>query len=168
MDNNDTQRKPSYNFEEHECVFKKEIKKYVCDNCFRDNLDQRRFESAPSVGADSNFMGNSLEDSKPLGRFGIFNGINKTSNCKCKSIEVETCYECEKLKKTKYAMICDMDNIIYLLKETCKSDMNHEKNEHDYITHDEIFDEIKCLVSIVERIEGILHNQKEKYIPLKN
>ena len=131
MDNNDTQRKPSYNFEEHECVFKKEIKKYVCDNCFRDNL-------------------------------------NKTSNCKCKSIEVETCYECEKLKKTKYAMICDMDNIIYLLKETCKSDMNHEKNEHDYITHDEIFDEIKCLVSIVERIEGILHNQKEKYIPLKN
>jgi len=41
-------------------------------------LDQRRFESAPSVGADSNFMGNSLEDSKPLGRFGIFNGINSS------------------------------------------------------------------------------------------
>lgn len=40
------------------------------------HVDQRRFVSGLTiVSPDTNFMGNSLEDSKPLVQFGIFNGM---------------------------------------------------------------------------------------------
>lgn len=116
-------RKCSYTFEEHECVFKEEMKMYVCSDC-----------------------------------------IHKTYNrkCSCKPIMVKTCNECEKLKKLKYSTVCDMENLIYFMKEVCKNDMNDEVKEDDVIVHNDITDEMKYLTMIIEQTEIFLQKQKDK------
>lgn len=70
-------------------------------------LDQRRFESAPVRGVDSNFVGNSIEDSKPQGRFGIFNGIDEISSSS------QSIYQNISINKMRYAGKLDLKD--YLL-----------------------------------------------------
>lgn len=65
---------------------KMDLKDYLSE------IDQRRFESAPLRGADSNFMGNSIEDSNPRGRFGIFNGIIQNSDIETALAKIIDCH----------------------------------------------------------------------------